>query len=89
MKMTSRVWLACFCAAMLGSVNNLASAQEFPNKAITIIANYGPGSGNDLIARELSQKLSEQMKTPVIVENKVGATGNIAMDYVAQGKPDG
>ena len=89
MKMTSRVWMACFSAAMLGSVNNLASAQEFPNKAITIIANYGPGSGNDLIARELSQKLSEQMKTPVIVENKVGATGNIAMDYVAQAKPDG
>ena len=89
MKMTSRIRVALFSTVLLGSLSSLANAQEFPNKSITIIANYGPGSGNDLIARELSQKLSEQMKTPVIVENKVGATGNIAMDYVAQAKPDG
>lgn len=78
-----------FSACLLGLAMSPASAQDFPNKSVTIIVPYGPGSGNDLIARELSQKLTEQMKVTFIVENKAGATGNIAMDYVAQAKPDG
>lgn len=66
-----------------------AGAQSFPSRPITIIVPYGPGSGNDVIARELAQKLTDIMGTSVVVENKAGATGNIATDYVAQAKPDG
>ena len=66
-----------------------AAAQSFPSRPITIIVPYGPGSGNDVIARELAQKLTDIMGTSVVVENKAGATGNIATDYVAQAKPDG
>lgn len=65
------------------------SAQTYPSRPITIVVPYGPGSGNDMIAREVAQQLSGIMKTTVLVENKAGATGNIATDYVAQAKPDG
>ncbi len=67
----------------------LSHAQTFPSRPITIVVPYGPGSGNDLIAREVAQQLTQIMKTTVLVENKAGATGNIATDYVAQAKPDG
>lgn len=66
-----------------------AGAQQFPSRPITIIVPYGPGSGNDVIARELALKLTDLLGTSVVVENKAGATGNIATDYVAQSKPDG
>ena len=65
------------------------SAQSFPSKSITIVVPYGAGSGNDMIAREVAQQLTSLLKTTVLVENKAGATGNIATDYVAQAKPDG
>jgi tripartite-type tricarboxylate transporter receptor subunit TctC len=64
-------------------------AQAYPSRPITIVVPYGPGSGNDLIAREIAQKLTGILNTTVVVENKAGATGNIATDYVAQQKPDG
>ena len=68
---------------------SFAQAQPYPSKSVTVIVPYGPSSGNDMIARELAQKLTEQMGVTFVVENKAGATGNIAMDYVAQAKPDG
>lgn len=85
-----RAWaVGCF-ALLTGLAAVDASAQNsYPAKPVTIIAPYGPGSGNDLIARELAQKLTEHLGVTFVVENKVGATGNIAMDYVAQAKPDG
>jgi tripartite-type tricarboxylate transporter receptor subunit TctC len=89
MTTTLRAWLVLFVflTSYLTSVN--VTAQNYPSKPVTIIAPYGPGSGNDLIARELAQRLTEQLGVAFVVENKVGATGNIAMDYVAQAKPDG
>ena len=74
---------------MLLATVGSATAQTFPVRPISIVCPYGAGSGNDMIARELAQKLTEIFKSPVIVENKPGATGNIATDYVAQSKPDG
>jgi len=67
-----------------------AWAQEpFPGKAITIVVAFGPGSGTDVGARLLAQKLSDSLGQPVIVENKPGANGSIAAAYVAKAKPDG
>ncbi len=76
------LWLLCLVPMAL-------SAQNYPSRPITIVVPYGPGSGNDMIAREVAQQLTQIMKTTVLVENKAGATGNIATDYVAQAKPDG
>ena len=88
--MIYQILIRLILSALLGFFCHLsAQAQTYPAKSITMVVPYGPGSGNDMIARELSQKLTEQMGVTFVVENKAGATGNIAMDYVAQAKPDG
>jgi tripartite-type tricarboxylate transporter receptor subunit TctC len=65
-----------------------AWAQSYPAQDVHFILAYAPGSGPDLIARFLGEKLRPVLKT-VIVENKPGAGGNIASEYVARAKPDG
>ena len=85
----AKVLFASLLCAMSLLATGQAAAQAFPSRPITIIVPYGPGSGNDVIARELAQKLTDLMGMSVVVENKAGATGNIATDYVAQAKPDG
>lgn len=65
-------------------------AQEaFPARAVTIVVPFGPGSGTDLGTRLLSQKLSEGLGQPVVVDNKPGANGSIAAELVARARPDG
>ena len=86
--------IAAGCAvALLGAVATLGSpvvhAQDYPVKPIHIIVPLPPGGSNDVLARVLGQKMSEALGQPVIVENKPGAAGNIATDYVAKSAPDG
>jgi tripartite-type tricarboxylate transporter receptor subunit TctC len=64
-------------------------AQNFPSRAITIIVPIPPGGAPDIAARVLAQKLSENVGQPVVVENRVGANGNIANELVARAAPDG
>jgi tripartite-type tricarboxylate transporter receptor subunit TctC len=72
-------------AAALG-----ASAQSnYPSQNVTIVLPFGPGSGTDIVTRMVAQKLSESLGKPVVVENKPGANGSIAAEYVASAKPDG
>lgn len=66
-----------------------AGAQDFPNKPITIIVPFGPGTTNDIIARQLAQDMLGTLGQSVIVDNRAGATGNIATDLVAKSRPDG
>lgn len=74
----STVWLA-----------PVASAQSYPNKPITIVVPFGPGSGTDQMARVVAQGLGDALKVPVVVDNKGGASGFIAAQYVAKSTPDG
>ena len=68
----------------------LSHAQaDYPSKPINFIVPYGAGGGADSRSRQIAQRMSAILKQSIIVENKAGATGNIAMDYVAQAKPDG
>lgn len=65
-------------------------AQDFqPGKPIVIVAPFGPGTTNDIIARLLAQDMTATLGQSVIVENRPGATGNIGADYVAKSRPDG
>lgn len=61
----------------------------WPNRAITLVVASGPGSGVDLAARDMAQKLSAALKQPVVVENKPGGSGSLAGGTVARAKADG
>jgi tripartite-type tricarboxylate transporter receptor subunit TctC len=74
-------------AALLASP--LLRAQALPNGPIRIIVGFAPGGGTDILARVIAQKLSVMWNTTVLVENKAGAAGMIAADYVAKQPSDG
>ena len=62
---------------------------NWPDKAITLVLGYPPGGINDVIARKLAAELQTELKVTVIVDNRAGANGSIAANYVAKAKPDG
>ena len=61
-----------------------AAAQNWPSKPIRIVVPYPPGGSSDIIARAISQPLSDALKQTVVVENKPGANGNTGTDFVAK-----
>ncbi len=67
----------------------LARAQQLPTGPVRIIVGFAPGGGTDILARVIGQKLGEMWKTQVIVENRAGASGTIASDYVSKQVGDG
>jgi tripartite-type tricarboxylate transporter receptor subunit TctC len=67
----------------------MASAQDFPNKPIKLIVPFPPGGPNDIIARVVSQRMSELMKQPVVIDNRGGQGGVLGTDAVAKAAPDG
>lgn len=67
----------------------LATAEAYPSQRITVIVPFGPGSGTDSIARVVCQRLSEVLKTTIIIENRVGANGALGTTSVARSTPDG
>lgn len=66
-----------------------AKADEYPSRPIKLVVPGTAGGGMDVIARVIGDKISVALKQPVVVENKAGAGGNIAVDYVAKSPADG
>jgi tripartite-type tricarboxylate transporter receptor subunit TctC len=64
-------------------------AAAFPERPIKIVVPFAPGAGTDTIGRLVAAKLAELLKTPVVVENRVGASGALGAQAVAQSAPDG
>jgi tripartite-type tricarboxylate transporter receptor subunit TctC len=78
-----------FVALLLAFACGLAQAQGYPNRPIKLLVGFPPGGSTDLAARALGERLSQTLGQPVVVENKPGASGNIAADQVARSAPDG
>src|SRR5712692_1419378 len=74
--------LAGICAAANGQ-------DVYPNRAVHVTVPFTPGTGADILARVLGPRLAERWRSAVVVENRVGATGNIGTEYVAKAAPDG
>ena len=88
--MTKRYWIKA--AAVLLSLSAAASAAEaldYPQRPIKIIVDRPAGVPHDLLTRALAEKLSARLGQPVIVENRPGAGGNVAAEFVARSAPDG
>lgn len=66
-----------------------AAAQSFPNKPVRLVLGFGTGGPTDVIARSLAEEIAKDLGQRVIVENKTGASGNIATQEVAGAEADG
>jgi len=80
--------MAAVSLACLGVVS-AASAQDYPAKPIRMIVPYPAGGGTDIAARWICQRLSEQLKQQVFVDNRAGANGNLGTSNIAKAAPDG
>jgi tripartite-type tricarboxylate transporter receptor subunit TctC len=76
-------------AAALPAASRMAWAQAYPTRPVRIIVGFPPGGGTDITARLMGQWLSERLGQPFIIENRVGATGNIATEAVVRAPADG
>jgi tripartite-type tricarboxylate transporter receptor subunit TctC len=87
---TKRLTLQALVLGVCGLWGNVAAqAQEWPSGPIKLIIPFAPGGGNDGAGRLLAKAMEDRLKVPVVVDNKAGANGTIAMNFLRQSKPDG
>lgn len=75
--------------ALLAAPHSPATAQAFPSRPVRLVVGTNPGGGIDVVARLLAAKMQDQLRNPVIVENRPGASGAIGADFVSKAAPDG
>src|SRR5258708_9021865 len=80
--------LAVLAAGLCALAPAAALAQAYPSKTVKVIVGTSPGGSPDVFARLIAQKMSESW-TPVVIENRIGANGNIAAEMVSKSAPDG
>jgi tripartite-type tricarboxylate transporter receptor subunit TctC len=83
------VRLLCVTLVSIAGVTLPAVAQNYPNRAVRIVAPFPPGGGLDIVSRALGQRLSPVLGQPVIIDNRAGADGMIGTEQVAKAAPDG
>ena len=83
-KLSRSIAALALCALHAG-----AQAQAWPVKTVRIVVPFTPGSGTDIIARTVTEKLSPQLGQPIVIENRPGAGGTIGVGLVAKADPDG
>jgi tripartite-type tricarboxylate transporter receptor subunit TctC len=85
MALSAALFAALFAATGLSP----ASAQDWPPKTVTLVVGFAAGGATDGAARIIARKLQENIGRTVVVENRAGAGGNLAHQYVARAAPDG
>jgi len=75
--------------AALPAISRIASAQAYPSRPIRLILGFAAGGSADIVARLIAQFVSDRIGQPVIVENRTGASSNLAGEAVARSAPDG
>jgi tripartite-type tricarboxylate transporter receptor subunit TctC len=66
-----------------------AQAADYPTKPVRILVPYGPGGATDIVARILGEHLKEKFRQPIVVENKPGGSGIVALQELVRSRPDG
>ncbi len=90
MKQVTNLLCACAIAvAAVATVSAPARAQGYPSQDVNFVCGFAAGSGADIIVRYFADKMRPLMNRTIVVQNKPGALGNIATEFVARSKPDG
>ena len=76
-------------AAISGPLWAQSGAGDYPSRPIRLVIPFAPGGATDIVARVLSPRLSERLGQQIVVDNRAGAAGNIAVELVATAQPDG
>jgi tripartite-type tricarboxylate transporter receptor subunit TctC len=87
--MRRSVLLASLLLAVLGPATTAIASDPYPNRPIKIIVPFPPGGGADMMARAVGARLGENLKVPVVIENKPGGNTLIAAEATAKSAPDG
>src|SRR3974390_2779041 len=86
-RMSSRIMQVAAC--LIVATGTAYAQQDFPNRSLRMLVPYQPGGATDIIARIVATKLNEAWGQPVVVDNRPGASGNIALEAAAKATPDG
>ncbi|HEY7552766.1 MAG TPA: tripartite tricarboxylate transporter substrate binding protein [Hyphomicrobiaceae bacterium] len=86
---TFRAVLLCVVALALAGVEASAQSAVYPDRPVKILVPYAPGGATDIVARIIGEQMRQILGQPVVIENKPGANGIIAVEEMARSKPDG
>jgi len=89
LRLTERVVVLAAVLLTLAALPAAQAQERYPSRPIRVIVPFTAGTGIDILARTIGQKLSERFKVPVVVENRAGASGNIGTEAVAKAPADG
>src|SRR5687768_9995942 len=80
---------ACIGVSLMSFAAVAQQPAKFPTKPVRLMVPYAPGGATDITARQLAERMKEHWGQPVIVDNRPGASGNIALELAAQAPADG
>ena len=87
---TLAIGIRAVAVAAIAALPLVAAAQsDYPNRPVKVLVPYAPGGATDIIARHVAAKLNDVLGQSVVVENRAGASGNVALDAAAKSPPDG
>ena len=88
-RIASLIVVAAVAAAAVAPAPRVQAQEPYPSRPIKLIVPFTPGTGIDILARTLGQKIGDDWKASVVVDNRPGASGNIGTEAVAKAAPDG